>query len=197
MKLLFVNACIRGEKSRTFELCQDYLKKFGDAKEGQDWEIEEINLNEMEIKPLDNEELTKRDELLKVGNTDDPMFDLAKQLIQADHILIGAPYWDFSFPAKLKIYLERCSVTGVTFVYSPEGNPEGKCRANEVIYLTTAGSPIGEYNLGYDYVKGLCSLFGIDKKYFASAEGIDIIGNDVKKIMDEAKAQITTIIREL
>ncbi len=197
MKLLFVNACIRGEKSRTFELCQDYLKKFGDAKEGQDWEIEEINLNEMEIKPLDNEELTKRDELLKVGNTDDPMFDLAKQLIQADHILIGAPYWDFSFPAKLKIYLERCSVTGVTFVYSPEGIPEGKCRANEVIYLTTAGSPIGEYNLGYDYVKGLCSLFGIDKKYFASAEGIDIIGNDVKKIMDEAKAQITTIIREL
>lgn len=197
MKLLFVNACIRGEKSRTFELCQDYLKKFGDAKEGQDWEIEEINLNEMEIKPLDKEELTKRDELLKVGNTDDPMFDLAKQLIQADHILIGAPYWDFSFPAKLKIYLERCSVTGVTFVYSPEGIPEGKCRANEVIYLTTAGSPIGEYNLGYDYVKGLCSLFGIDKKYFASAEGIDIIGNDVKKIMDEAKAQITTIIREL
>ena len=49
------------------------------------------------------------------------MFDLAKQLISADHVVIGAPYWDLSFPARLKIYLERCSVDKLTFLYDENG----------------------------------------------------------------------------
>ena len=28
MKLLFVNACMRGEDSRTLELCRDFISKF-------------------------------------------------------------------------------------------------------------------------------------------------------------------------
>ena len=32
MKVLFVNACMRGKKSRTLELCRDYLKKLQEAK---------------------------------------------------------------------------------------------------------------------------------------------------------------------
>jgi len=194
MKFLFVNACIRGDESRTYELCKDYIDKFLKAKKDEVWKIEEIDLSTADIKPLDKETLAKRDMYLKDGNTDDPMFDLAKQIIEADHILIGAPYWDLSFPAKLKIYLERCSVTGITFIYSKEGIPHGQCKAKALTYLTTSGSPIGNYNLGYDYVKGLCALFGIEKTYFAAAEELDIIGKDVPQIMAKAKDKITDII---
>ena len=52
-------------------------------------------------------------------------------------------------------------------------------------------------NFGYDYVCGLCQLFGIPKTYFASAEGLDIIGNDPAKIMADAKVKITDIIKEI
>ena len=41
------------------------------------------------------------------------MFDLASQFQQADEIVIAAPYWDLSFPAILKLYLENIYVTGV------------------------------------------------------------------------------------
>lgn len=194
MKFLFVNACIRGDESRTYELCKDYIDKFLKAKKDEVWKFEEIDLSTADIKPLDKETLAKRDMYLKDGNTDDPMFDLAKQIIEADHILIGAPYWDLSFPAKLKIYLERCSVTGITFIYSKEGIPYGQCKAKALTYLTTSGSPIGNYNLGYDYVKGLCALFGIEKTFFAAAEELDIIGKDVPQIMAKAKDKITDII---
>lgn len=197
MKLLFVNACIRGEESRTYELCKDYIDKFLESKKDEPWRIEEVDLSTADIKPLDRETLAKRDMLLEAGRTGDAMFDLAKQIIEADHILIGAPYWDLSFPAKLKIYLERCSVTGITFIYSKEGIPQGQCKANALTYITTSGSPIGNYNLGYDYVKGLCALFGIEKTYFAAAEELDIIGRNVPQIMAKAKDKITDIVTGL
>ena len=125
MKFLFVNACIRGEESRTYQLCRDYIEKFQKAKAGEDWILEEVNLNELELHPLNKDRLEQRDRLAKAGGFGDSEFDLARQIIEADHILIGAPYWDLSFPAKLKMYLERCSVTGLTFIYSPEGIPAG------------------------------------------------------------------------
>ena len=52
MKLLFVNACMRGKESRTHQLCMDYLEKFLRAKKEEDWQIEELDLNSMDIQPL-------------------------------------------------------------------------------------------------------------------------------------------------
>lgn len=197
MKFLFVNACIRGEDSRTYQLCRDYIEKFKEAKKNEEWTLEEVNLNDMDLQPLNKERLANRDRLAREKKFADQEFDLARQIIEADHILIGAPYWDLAFPAKLKIYIERCSVTGLTFIYSPEGIPEGQCRAKSLSYVTTSGSAIKDFNFGYEYIKGICALFGIKKTYFASAEEPDIIGKDVPKIMAEAKDKITDIIDSL
>lgn len=197
MKFLFVNACIRGEDSRTYQLCRDYIEKFKEAKKNEEWTLEEVNLNDMDLQPLNKERLANRDRLAREKKFADQEFDLARQIIEADHILIGAPYWDLAFPAKLKIYIERCSVTGLTFIYSPEGIPEGQCRAKSLSYVTTSGSAIKDFNFGYEYIKGICALFGIKKTYFASAEELYIIGKDVPKIMAEAKDKITDIIDSL
>ena len=199
-KLLFVNACVRGKASRTLELSRFYIDGFiaGEKAAGRSWETEEICLDSLDdLRPLDSTELALRDKLLAERDFSHSMFDHAKKIIAADHVLIGAPYWDLQFPALLKIYLERCSVTGLTFIYNDEGVPAGQCKAESLLYITTSGSPIGEMNFGYDYIKGLCQLFGIPKTYFASAEGLDIIGNDPTKIIADAKVKITDIIKEI
>ena len=196
MKVLFVNACMRGEKSRTLELCKDYLQKLTEAY--PEAAIEEVDLTSIDIEVQDGEVIERRDALLKTGDFSDPMFDLARQLIAADHVIIGAPYWDLSFPAKLKIYLERCSVDKLTFVYDDHGVPHGQCRAKALTYITTAGGYIGDFNFGFDYVKGLCGLlFGIKEFHFAAADGIDIIGTDVAARMAETKANFTEILKEI
>lgn len=192
MKVLFVNACVRGEDSRTYELCRDYISKLP-----KDAEVVEVNLGEEGIKPLDSESLQKRNGFLESKDFEDPMFNYAKELMEVDHILIGAPYWDLSFPALLKIYLEQCSVTGLIYIYNEKGIPEGQCKARSLSYITTSGGPIGDFNFGYDYVKGLCKLFGIPKTCFVSAEALDVWGNDVCQIMDEAKGKITEILKEI
>ena len=192
MKVLFVNACMRGEKSRTLVLCRDYLEKLQAAH--PDAEVEEVDLNSLELEVQDCAVLEQRDALRHAGNFDHEMFDLAKQLIAADHVVIGAPYWDLSFPAKLKMYLERCSVDKLTFIYDEKGVPQGQCRADSLVYITTSGGFIGDMNFGFDYVKGLCSaLFGIRKFHFASAEGIDIAGMDIEAKLNEAKAALAEI----
>lgn len=194
MKLLFVNACIRGDKSRTLRLCKKYIDEFIEKNNEQQWEIEEINLDEENINPLDSKLLAERDAMLAKKAFDDPVFKWANQIIEADYIVIGAPYWEFTFPAKLRIYIERCSVTGLTYVYGEDGIPKGKAKAKELVYITTSGGNIGSYNCGYNFMKAICALFGIEKTSIVSAEGLDIVGNDVEQILTEAERKISQII---
>lgn len=182
-KILFVNACVRGEQSRTRELAQCVLEKLTG-------EVVERNLQTEELKPLDGKLLQKREELLAAGKTSDEMFRYAREFAEADVIVMAAPYWDMAFPALLKLYLEQITVCGMTFHYLPTGVPEGLCRAKKLYYVTTAGGPI-VYNFGYDYVKTLAEQFyGIKETQFFRAENLDIVGNDAGAIMEEAKTRI-------
>ncbi len=112
-KVLFINACVRPE-SRTCRLAREVLKRLSG-------ELEELRLYEEPIEPLDQETLEKRTELVARGDYRDPLFRYAKQFAQAADIMVAAPYWDLSFPAILKVYLEQICVTGLTFQYTPEG----------------------------------------------------------------------------
>lgn len=96
-KILFINACIRPD-SRTFLLAQEVLKRL-------DGTTEEVNLCHESIRPLDWEQLKKRDGLIAQGNYSGPLFRYANQFISADEILIAAPYWDLAFPSALRVYL--------------------------------------------------------------------------------------------
>ena len=82
---------MRGKESRTHQLCMDYLEKFLRAKKEEDWQIEELDLNSMDIQPLTGESLARRDFLSRDKKFDDDEFALANQMIEADHVLIGAP----------------------------------------------------------------------------------------------------------
>ena len=119
------------------------------------------------------------------------LFAPARQFREADEVVIAAPYWDLSFPAMLKSYIEQLCVNGLTFSYSEEGIPVGHCLAKRLTYVTTAGGYLGEYNMGYDYVAAVCKLyFGIGESRCISAEGLDIWGNDAEAILADAIAAL-------
>lgn len=178
-KILFINACIRPD-SRTFLLAQEVLKRL-------DGKTEEVNLCHESIRPLDWEQLKKRDGLIAQGNYSGPLFRYANQFISADEILIAAPYWDLAFPSALRVYLEHITITGLTFRYSPQGIPTGLCNADRLIYVTTAGGPIADQPHGYGYIKDLATTFyGIPNVMCFKAENLDIAGADVNGIIKKA-----------
>ena len=121
------------------------------------------------------------------------MLRYARRFAEADTIVIAAPYWDFSFPSMLKVYLELLCAQGVTFNYSPEGVPTGLVGTQRVYYVTTAGGYAGEWDYGWDQVRAICQLyFGIQDVRCFRAEGLDIVTNDVDQIMADALERIRT-----
>ena len=179
--ILFINACVR-ENSRTLRLAKHVLSKLNG-------DVTECNLEKEAILSLDRDLLAKRDALLAEGNLSDDLLKYAREFAEADQIVIAAPYWDLTFPALLKTYLENITVSGITFYYK-EGIPQGLCKAKELIYVTTAGGPIFA-NYGFDYVKTLATAFyGIECVKCYKAENLDIIGADVESILHETMEQI-------
>lgn len=185
--LLFINACVRGKDSRTLALAEQLLERIREAN-SQDmaFHIEEIRLSTENMLPLNYERLQRRDELLAAGQTDDTMFDYANAVAGADMLVIAAPYWDMSFPASLKIFLELTSVVGITFTYARDGTPIGLTNARDMYYVTTSGGYIGDCNFGFEYVNAICRLYGVENTHFVSAEGLDLDGADVQAIMEAA-----------
>ena len=116
----------------------------------------------------------------------DPMFAPAHEVAQADLVVIGAPYWDLTFPAALKVYLEWASMLGVTFRYTQEGEQVGMSRARELVFITTAGGPLEGQNYGFDYLKGLAAMFGIPGFDYVFAGGLDLDPAKTAELLDAA-----------
>ena len=178
--VLFINACVRKE-SRTKELAEFLLSKRNEP-------YEEVDLNAISFPAVDEAFLQRRDRLIEQQVFSDPLFDLARQFADADEIVIAAPFWDLSFPAALKQYLEQINVVGVTFSYTQEGIPAGLCRAKRLTYITTAGGEFFPEKFGAGYVKALAqSFYGIPEFRLVKATGLDLDGADVEAILESAK----------
>lgn len=193
-KLLFIDACVNRGISRTEQLAQALLKVMN---QNGEYEIETLNLEDEDLKLFTGKESALRESLTRAGNFEGPLFTYAKQFAAADRIVVAAPYWDFSFPARMKCYLEQICVTGLTFTFSSKGIPGGLCHADSLHYVTTSGGSIGELNLGYEYLEKLCKVYyGINETVCYTAEGLDIEGNSVEEIMKEAEEKAVQKYRE-
>ena len=177
--ILLINACVR-KASRTKLLADRFLSEKVQS-------VTEINLADIKYPKVDEEFLIKRDSLITEGDFDDPMFALAKQFAGADEIVIAALFWDLSFPSSLKQYFEQINVVGVTFRYTPEGIPQGLCKAKKLTYITTAGGDFFPEEFGFGYAKALAeNFYGIPDVRLIKTTGLDIDGADTEKILDSA-----------
>ena len=224
--VLFVNACVRGDKSRTLALCREYLRGAKQAGEV----VREVNLELLHLVPLSDQKVAFRSQLARAKRYEDDIFNLSHQFAEADDIVIGAPYWDLSFPAALKTYIEHVSVDGITFRFTPDAHYEGLCTARRITYITTSGSILSEsdeereagvgteagaetetgaeaatalqskpapgVNLGYDYICAIARMFGIPEVRYAAAEGLDIEGIDIEAQLEKGLRQVAALLAE-
>lgn len=185
--LLFINSCARGENSRTLKLCREFLLRY--KSENPEDEILEVDIYKENVSYLTAETLAQRDKLIAEKDFENPMFALARQFAKADKILIGAPLWDFSFPAALKCYIENICVKDVTFRYSETGAPVSLCSAEKSLYISTIGGTDLPDSCGYGYINTVFSqLFNICDNSYYSIELLDVVGQDQEEIMKNALA---------
>lgn len=187
--LLFINACVRGEKSRSLKLAQRFLDSWHKA--NPNGQSTEVDLCKDRLVPQYPEVLAERDALWNAGQLDHPMFAPARQFAAADKIVIAAPFWELSFPAILKIYLERITVTDITFGYDEQGKNIGLCKAKKLLFITTRGGDFSRpetawMEMGARQLEALCAMYGIPSFQCLAAEGLDDIRRDKEAILAEA-----------
>ena len=188
-KLLFIDCCIREEGiSRTKALCRAYLDEY--LLHHPDTEVEELRLPDEGLTWINAETADRRAALNQKRDYSGEMFRWARQYCEADRILVGAPYWDLSFPSLLKIYIENICVEGLTFVCTDTGF-EGRSNFDRMIFITTAGGYIAPAaDGGTDYLRNIAAFTGNGCFEVYKAEGLDIQGNDPDEILGKALLEV-------
>lgn len=192
MKLLYVDACARAEASRTRRLAETFLN----ALDVPGLTVTEHRLYAMNLRPVDGETLARRELLCDRMAWDDPMFGPARELREADAVLIAAPYWDLSFPSALKVWVENVHVRNLLFRYEAD-RCVGLCRAREAVYLSTAGGFVGGNDWGGGYMKAALGMLGVPSFTAVYAEGLDLDGRDAEQILRRAEDEARRAARGL
>ena len=194
--LLFINACVRGERSRTLKLARRFLA--GYQKAHPDTVVTQRDLCADRLQPQYPEILAERDALWNAGKLDQPMFEPARQFAAADKIVVAAPFWDLCFPAILKIYLERGTVADLTFGYDEQGAMVGKCRASKLLYITTRGGNYAgtDLEMGTPMLRAMCAMYGIPELVTLAAEGLDDVRQDGAALLSAALERADALAEE-
>lgn len=190
-KALYIN-CLMRPDSRTQELSVTFFEAL------KGYEVEVLELAKADLKPLANDFFFTRQKLLENGKLDHPRFRYAHQFQQADLIVIAAPFWDLSFPALLKIYIENVSVDGITFEAVAEGL-QGRCRAEKLIYLTTRGgfydnSPL---EMALPQLEAWCRFFNISDFQYVAVDGMNVWGYDSNSALAKGKEKARSLASSL
>lgn len=164
-KLIFIDSCMR-EESRTKRIATPII-----AELSKRYEVERIALEGASYPAVDSKTLQDRNN----GIVPEHFVDLAKKFAAADRIVIAAPFWDMSFPAILKLFIENLSLFGVTF-NTDDKTCYGLCRCQKLLYITTRGMNISTgdpLEQATPYLKALSFLWGLGEIVTISAQNLD------------------------
>ena len=195
-KLLFVDCCIsqRGAASRTRALADAFLEAF--RKTHPDWAVETVDVAALNLTPFTAEELNERDALASVGAWDAPVYDEARRFRAADAVVVAAPYWDLSYPAALRTYMEYISANGLAYHYEADGC-HGDCRGQWLVYLTSGGDFEHEDSVGVLHWRQLAAMFGIPRFDYVFAGGLDIDPAKVPELVEGACEKARRLAEQL
>ena len=170
--LLYIDACIRDEESRTKRIAEPIVAELANR-----YNVTKLALNDLDLDVVQKELLNKR----MHGEIPQKVMAWAEQMRDADRIVIAAPFWDMSIPAALKVFFELCSIFDVTFK-SNDKTCYGNCQAEKMMYITTRGMDIAtgdELEQATPYLKALSWLWGIGPLQVVAAQNMDYVSAEV------------------
>ena len=183
-KILFINSCYNYEKSRTLYLAKKIFEKFDiDSK----FDFEEVKLKDLHLLPISEEKLKIRFDLTNKHLFDMDMLSYSKKILSADIVVIAAPFYDFSYPSILKLFIENISMPNLMYSYTKDGF-EGYAGGRKFIYITTRGSELPDSeDFGYLNLDRMFKLFGFKESQLIAFGGTDFYDDPYKRIDEKVK----------
>ena len=170
-KLLYIDACIRDELSRTKKIATPVVEALKER-----YDVQTIVINDLNLSVVQKDLILKR-----TGGIIDPtVMSWAESVRDADRIVIAAPFWDMSIPAALKNFLELCSILDVTFK-TDDKICYGNCKSEKLLYITTRGMDISTGDVleqGSSYLNALSWLWGMGTLQTVAAQNMDYVSEE-------------------
>jgi len=188
-KVLYIKANAKpADQSRTFRISDAFIEAYRQSH--KDDEIITLDLYKEGIRLLTEDDIKTVFGRKTEESRNHPILKYAYQFAEADKYVIAAPMWNLSIPAILKAYIDYICVTGITFKYTAEGSV-GLCANRKAVHITARGGEYAEepgarIEMGDRYLRSIFAFLGITDFQTVSADGLDIVGNDVEAIVGEA-----------
>lgn len=188
-KVLYIKANAKPEGvSRTFRVSDKFVEFYRQNNPAD--EIIELNLYKEKIGFLSEGDINTVFGPKTEESRQHPILKYAYQFAEADKYIIAGPMWNLSIPAILKAYIDYITVTGITFKYTETG-PVGLLANKKAVNIVARGGsydsePSSMYEMGDRYLRTIFGFFGITDFSTISAEGLDIMGQDIEAIIDKA-----------
>lgn len=170
-KLLYIDACIRNEESRTKRIATPIVEALKEK-----YDVDTLCLNDLNLEIVKEDLVTRRNN----GEIDPTVMSWAEMVRDAERIVIAAPFWDMSFPAALKVFFELCSIFDVTFK-SNDKTCYGNCKAEKMLFITTRGMDISTGDLveqATPYLRALTWLWGMGPLQVVAAQNMDYVSQE-------------------
>jgi FMN-dependent NADH-azoreductase len=189
-KVLYIKANPKSnEESRTFRISEHFINEY--KKAHPEDEIIELDLYKENIHFLTHEDIDTIMGPNKENLRDHPILKYTYQFMDADKYVIATPMWNLGVPAILKAYFDYVSVTGLTFKYTDNGPVGLLMNKKAVVIMTTGGEyldpPYAQLDFASKYVTTMLRFFGVEEVSLIAAQRLDIIGEDVEKLVSDAQ----------
>jgi len=182
-KILHLISSFKGDESYTIKLGHAIVDKLKSENAGA--VVQEINLAAENYPHLDAPHfrafMTPANELTAEDKEAIKYSDKAiSQLMDADYIVIGSPFYNFNIPSALKAWIDHIVRPGVTFRYDENG-PEGLVKGKKVYIALASGGvyaegPAQAYDFNGPYLKLMLGFLGMTDLKIFRAEGLKVPG---------------------
>lgn len=145
-----------------------------------------------------NKELTQQEEIDKKRQE-----ELLNIWRNSDCVFIYMPLHNFNVVSKFKDFIDNIVIVNETFKCEVETMVGLDNTNKQVTFVITSGgefdSHIQYVNLDFavQYVRGIFSVMGIDKVKIIRSQGLDLVHNDKKAIVQRTKEELTDYINTL
>jgi FMN-dependent NADH-azoreductase len=120
--------------------------------------------------------------------------ELTDQFVSADKYIFVTPLWNFSFPPKVKAYIDSICIAGKTFKYTANGSV-GLLGDKKALHIQARGGiysegPAKEMEFGDRYLRAIFQFLGITDVDSLIIEGMSQMPDQAQQIKDKAMQQV-------
>lgn len=195
-KVLYIKVNNKPEgQSRTFKISDNFIEEY--KKNNPNDEVVTLDLYKEKIDFLKGEDLGTIFGPKNEQSRNHPILKYTYEFAEADKYVIASPMWNLNIPAILKAYIDYVSVVGITFKYTEQGSV-GLLDNKKALYIAARGGAYSgtPYEMDGIYLRSILNFFGIKDVKTIAAEKLDVAGENVDKILQDAINEAREIAKD-